>query len=66
MKTTLGVAFAAAAMVLGAGFASAASVSSDVQALKQISGQSSVSQNVYWRHHRHCWWRHGHRHCRWW
>ncbi|CAA2143669.1 MULTISPECIES: hypothetical protein [unclassified Hyphomicrobium] len=66
MKTTLGVALAAVAMVLGAGIANAASVSSDVNSLKLLSGQSPVAQNVYWRHHRHCWWRHGHRHCRWW
>ncbi|HML30123.1 MAG TPA: hypothetical protein PKE16_15085 [Hyphomicrobium sp.] len=70
MKTTLGVALAAAVMVLGAGIANAATVSSDVHALKLLSGQSSAAQDVYWRrwhhHHRHCWWRHGHRFCRWW
>jgi hypothetical protein len=71
MKTTLGVAVAAAAMVLGAGLAQAAPVGSDVHTLKLLSGQSSVTQDVYWRRrwhhrHRHCWWRYGHRHCRWW
>ena len=20
----------------------------------------------HYRHHRHCWWRYGHRHCHWW
>lgn len=70
MKATLGVAIAAAAMVLGAGLANAATVNSDVHTLKQLSAQSSATQDVYWRRwhhrHRHCWWRHGHRHCRWW
>ena len=64
MKTMMGVCFAAAAVALGAGSASAASVGGDVQTLKLISKQSPEVQNVYWRHHRHCWWRHGHRHCR--
>jgi hypothetical protein len=73
MKTTLGVAIAAAAMVLGAGLANAATLSSDVHTLKLLSAQSSATQDVYWRRHwhhryhrRHCWWRYGHRHCRWW
>jgi hypothetical protein len=70
MKTTLKVAVAAAAMILGAGMANAAPVSSDVHTLKLISEQSSATQDVYWRRwhhrHRHCWWRYGHRHCRWW
>jgi hypothetical protein len=70
MKTTLGVAIAAAVMVLGAGLANAATVSSDVQALKLLSTHSSATQDVYyrrWHHgHRRCWWRYGHRHCRWW
>ncbi len=68
MKTTLGLAIALAVMVLGAGFANAASVSGDVQSLKLLSTQSSVTQDVYWRrwHHHRCWWRFGHRHCRYW
>ncbi|MFT3732818.1 MAG: hypothetical protein QM780_15590 [Hyphomicrobium sp.] len=68
MKSMLGVAIAAAVMVLGASFANAASLSSDVHSLKLISEQSSSTQDVYWRrwHHRHCWWRNGHRHCRYW
>ena len=68
MKTTLGVALAAAGMVLCAGLANAATVSSDVHSLKLLSTQSSAAQDVYWRryHRRHCWWRFGHRHCRWW
>ncbi|CCB68002.1 hypothetical protein RLW55_04535 [Hyphomicrobium sp. B1] len=70
MKTTLRVAIAAAAVVLGAGFANAATVSSDVHALKLLTAHSSAAQDVYWRRwhhrHRHCWWRHGHRFCRWW
>jgi hypothetical protein len=70
MKTTLGVALAAAAMVLGAGLANAGTVSGDVQSLKLLSAQTSATQDVYWRRgyhrHRRCWWRYGHRHCRWW
>lgn len=69
MRTTLGVAIAAAAMVLGASFANA-TVVNNVQTLNLISKQASPTQDVYWRrwhrHHRRCWWRHGHRHCRWW
>ncbi len=66
MKMMLSVCFAAVAVVLGAGTASAAGVGSSVQTLKLISKQSPEIQNVYWRrHHRHCWWRHGHRHCSW-
>jgi hypothetical protein len=70
MKTTFGIALAAAAMVLGAGLGNAATVSSDVHSLKLLSAESSAKQDVYWRRdryrHRHCWWRYGHRHCRWW
>ncbi len=68
MKTTLKVALAAAAMVLGAGLANAASVSGNVQSLKIISENSAVAQHVYWSrwHHRRCWWRHGRRFCRRW
>ena len=68
MKTTLGVGIAAAAMVLGAGLANSATVSSDVHSLKLLSEQSSSTQDVYWRRwhrNRHCWWRHGRRFCRW-
>jgi hypothetical protein len=64
----LGVAIAAAAMVLGAGLANSATVSSDVSSLKLLSQQSTSTQDVYWRRwhrHRHCWWRFGRRHCRW-
>jgi hypothetical protein len=66
MKTTLGVAIAAAAMFYGAGLANAATVSSGVHALAQLSSESSATQHIVYHrwHHRHCWWRHGHRHCR--
>jgi|KBSSwiStaDraftv2_1062776.scaffolds.fasta_scaffold2780231_1 hypothetical protein len=66
MKTTLGVVIAVAAMMLGAGFANAA-VSGNVAALRSLSAQSSPAQTVgyvHHYHHRHCWWSHGHRHCR--
>jgi esterase/lipase superfamily enzyme len=70
MKTTWGIAVVAATMVLGAGYASATTVSSNVHALNVLSKQASPAQDVYWRRwhhrrHRHCWWRHGHRHCVW-
>lgn len=70
MRTTLGVAIVAAAMVLGGGYASA-TVNGNVHTLNLISKQASPTQDVYWRrwhhrHHRHCWWRHGRRFCRWW
>lgn len=70
MKTTLGVAIAAAAMMLCASFANATVVNS-VQTLSLLSKQASQTQDVYWRrgwhrHHRRCWWRHGRRYCRWW
>ena len=70
MRTTLGIAIVAAAMVLGRGYASA-TVNGNVHILNQISKQASSTQNVYWRRrwnhrHRHCWWRHGRRYCRWW
>ncbi len=68
MKTTLGVVIAAVVMTLGAGYANAA-VGSNVGSLRLLSTQSSAVQDVYWRrygHHRHCWWRNGYRHCRWW
>jgi hypothetical protein len=26
----------------------------------------STIRYYHHRHHRHCWWRYGHRHCRWW
>ncbi|RUP00064.1 hypothetical protein [Hyphomicrobium sp.] len=68
MKMTLRAVLAATLMVLGAGLANAATVSGDVHSLKLISEQSPAAQHVYWRHwrHRHCWWRHGYRHCRYW
>ena len=69
MKTSLAIVLAAAAMVLGAGLANSATVSSDVTSLKLLSQQSAATQDVYWRRwhrHRRCWWRFGHRHCRWW
>lgn len=68
MRTTLGVAIVAAAMVLGGGYASA-TVNGNVHTLNLISKQASPTQDVYWRRwhhrHRHCWWRHGRRFCRW-
>ncbi len=75
MKTMLASIIAAAVMVWSAGLAGAATISSDVHALARVSGPSSATQQVYyhyhyyhyrhWRH-RHCWWRYGHRHCRYW
>jgi hypothetical protein len=69
MRTTLGLALVAAAMVLGGGYANA-TVNANVHTLNLISKQASPTQDVYWRrrwHHRHhhCWWRHGRRHCAW-
>ncbi|AGK59952.1 hypothetical protein HYPDE_41418 [Hyphomicrobium denitrificans 1NES1] len=56
--------------MLGGGYASA-TVNGNVHTLNLISKQASPTQDVYWRrwhhrHHRHCWWRHGRRFCRWW
>jgi len=68
MKTTLGLAVTAAAMIFGAGLANAATVSSGIHALKLLSADSSATEQVgyrHWHHHR-CWWSHGHRHCRYW
>lgn len=69
MRTTLGIAILAVTMVLGAGYASA-TVSGNIHTLNLISKQASPTQDVYWRRnwhhrHRHCWWRHGRRFCRW-
>jgi|SwirhisoilCB2_FD_contig_41_9575913_length_242_multi_19_in_0_out_0_1 hypothetical protein len=60
MKLTLSVAVAAAVMMLGAGLANA-NVSSNVAGLHL---QSSQAQTVNYKHHRHCWWSHHHRHCK--
>jgi hypothetical protein len=63
MKTTLGVAIAAAVMMLGAGLANA-TVGSHAATLHLLSAQSSSVQSVAYKHHRHCWWSHHHRHCK--
>jgi hypothetical protein len=56
----LGMAVAAVAMMLSAGFANAA-VGSSVSSLRTLSAHSSVQSVKY---HRHCWWHHHHRVCR--
>jgi hypothetical protein len=33
--------------------------------LHSLNNSHSIAVQARWRHHR-CWWRHGHRHCRWW
>ena len=57
-KTTaiqLGIAAAAIGLMFSAEIASA-HFSANIGALRSFSAQSSQAQNVYWRHHRHCWW----------
>jgi hypothetical protein len=59
------IAIIAAVAAIGLGFvgmtgASAAPASGTV--IKDTVSTSSLTQKVWWRH-RHCWWRHGFRHC---
>jgi hypothetical protein len=45
-------------------------VAAPASGLTLLKSNSAVQEAGYryHRHHRHhrCWWRHGHRHCRWW
>ena len=52
----------AAVMAVAGSSAYAAPAVSLLDSLK--SNDHGVVQKVYWRH-RHCWWRHGYRHCHW-
>ena len=53
---------AVGAFVLAAGPAAQAAPAAGLHGLKN---PQSIAVEARWRHHR-CWWRHGHRHCRWW
>jgi hypothetical protein len=64
MKAMLGSAAAAIAFMCSAEIASA-NFDAHIGAVRSFSAQSSQTQNVYWRHQRHCWWSHGRRHCHW-
>jgi hypothetical protein len=61
MKTLIVVSGAIAALSLGTTLALAATLGGDVQGIKTLA--EPVLQQIDWRHHRHCWWKHGHKHC---
>ena len=45
--------------------AAAAVQAAPAAGLHSLQNSHGIVQQARWRHHR-CWWRHGHRHCRWW
>lgn len=63
MKRFVGLSLAAGVLFscMAAGSSQAAPVSGPVAKLAPAAG---IVSQVYWRH-RHCWWRHGYRHCHW-
>jgi hypothetical protein len=49
-----------AALAVPAASIGKAATANDVRSTAHYYGYG-----YYHRHHRHCWWRYGHRHCRW-
>jgi hypothetical protein len=41
-------------------------VAATASPLVLLKSSSSVQDIGYHHRHHRCWWRHGHRHCRWW
>jgi hypothetical protein len=64
MKHFVGLSLAAGVLFscMAAGPSQATPVSGSVAKLDPAAG---IVSQVYWRHHRHCWYRHGYRHCHW-
>jgi hypothetical protein len=53
----------AVVLCLAAGASQAAAPG--LRAAVPAAAHASVAVKARWWHHRRCWWRHGHRHCRW-
>jgi hypothetical protein len=72
MRTIVLAAFTVIGLGL-VGVSAASAVPANLNVINETAtGDTLITQAHYYHHHRyyhhrhHCWWRYGHRHCRWW